>query len=97
MKKVKVNSGKIKDWKTFHDVFSNTFNFPSYYGRNINAWIDCMDELTTELTVIELGDCRQLKETHPEIIDVINSCSAFVNYRRTEAQENPVLIISMFV
>ncbi len=96
MKKVKIDSNKIKDWETFHAVFSIMFNFPSYYGRNMNAWIDCMDELTTKLTVIDLGDCRQLKETNPEIIDAIQSCSSFVNYRRTDANENPVLIISMF-
>lgn len=95
MKKVKIDTEQIKDWESFHDVFSKTFDFPEYYGRNMNAWIDCMDEFITELTLIDLGDCRTLKETHSEIVEAINECSTFVNYRRIEANENPVLIISM--
>ncbi|QXP74717.1 barstar family protein [Tenacibaculum sp. AHE15PA] len=96
MKHIKINSSKISDWDSFHNVFSEIFNFPDYYGRNINAWIDCMDELTTELTLIDFGDCRELKNKQPEIINSINECSAFVNFRRIEAEEEPVLIISMF-
>ena len=96
MKKVQIDIEQIKDWESFHDVFSQVFDFPDYYGRNMDAWIDCMDEFTTELTLIDLGDCRNLKGSQPEIIRAINECSAFVNYQRTEAKENPVLIISMF-
>jgi RNAse (barnase) inhibitor barstar len=96
MRKIKIDINQIKDWDSFHDVFAQTFLFPDYYGRNIDAWIDCMDEFTDELTLIDLGDCRALKETNPEIIEAINECSAFVNYRRIESNQNPVLIISMF-
>lgn len=62
----------------------------------MNAWIDCMDEFVDELTLIELGDCRALKKTKPEIIEAISECSAFVNYRRTESNQKPSLVISMF-
>ncbi|WP_106795113.1 barstar family protein [Aquimarina sp. Aq78] len=97
MKTVKIDSKTINSWETFHNVFSQKFNFPSYYGRNMNAWIDCMDELNNELTLIDLGDCRELKERNPEIIEAINECSAFVNYRKIEAGESAVITISMFV
>lgn len=96
MKTVKIDPNLIANWDSFHDVFSKTFNFPDYYGRNMNAWIDCMDEFTEELTLIDLGDCRDLKERKPEIIEAINECSAFINYRRLETGELPVLLISMF-
>ncbi len=33
---------KIKDWKSFHDQFSEVMGFPNFYGENMNAWIDCM-------------------------------------------------------
>jgi len=49
MKIVKIDSKTIDGWETFHDVFSQKFKFLSYYGRNINAWIDCMDEFNDEL------------------------------------------------
>ena len=35
----------IEDWPTFHDVFQRTLGFPDYYGRNMDAWIDCMTYL----------------------------------------------------
>lgn len=96
MKHIKIKSSNISDWDSFHNIFSKTFDFPDYYGRNMNAWIDCMDEFTTELTLIDFGDCRELKDKQPEIINAINECSAFVNFRRIEANEEPVLIISMY-
>src|SRR6202035_4296049 len=27
---------------TFHDTFATKLHFPSYYGRNMDAWIDVM-------------------------------------------------------
>ena len=40
-----IDTTKIRDWASFHDVFSEAFSFPDFYGRNMNAWIDCMTSL----------------------------------------------------
>jgi hypothetical protein len=29
----------------FHDIFNEAFGFPAFYGRNMNAWIDCLTSL----------------------------------------------------
>jgi hypothetical protein len=42
---VRIDTRRIKDSSTFHDVFAEDFGFPEYYGRNMNAWIDCMTYL----------------------------------------------------
>ena len=42
---VKIDCTQITDWHTFSDVFAAAFGFPGYYGRNMNAWIDCMTYL----------------------------------------------------
>src|SRR5262245_17924374 len=42
---VRIDTTKICDWASFHDVFSETFGFPDFYGRNMDAWIDCMTSL----------------------------------------------------
>lgn len=42
---------EIKDWPTFHDVFQRTLGFPDFYGRNMDAWIDCMTSLDAPKTV----------------------------------------------
>jgi RNAse (barnase) inhibitor barstar len=96
MKIIKINTDKISDWDSFHDTFKNDFGFPNYYGRNMDAWIDCMDDFLTEVTVIDFGNCQGLKIKCPEIIESICECSAFINYRRIDLGENPVLIISMY-
>ena len=33
---------RIVDWAAFHEVFAEALGFPAFYGRNMNAWIDCM-------------------------------------------------------
>ncbi len=33
---------QITDWDTFHDAFAATLGFPGFYGRNMDAWIDCV-------------------------------------------------------
>ena len=42
---VKLDCRQIHDWYSFHHVFAEIFGFPSFYGRNMNAWIDCMTDL----------------------------------------------------
>ena len=39
---VSIPTNRIADWASFHDVFAETLGFPSYYGRNMDASIDCL-------------------------------------------------------
>ncbi len=36
--KVRIDTNRIVDWNSFHDVFAEAFGFPDFYGRNMNAW-----------------------------------------------------------
>ena len=47
----RIEARNIRDWESFHDEFHRVFGFPGFYGRNMNAWIDCM----TSLDCIEDG------------------------------------------
>ncbi|WP_161883865.1 barstar family protein [Deinococcus alpinitundrae] len=49
MAKVTLDTSRIRDWESFHDVSVQTFGFPDFYGRNMDAWIDC-------LTYLDEGD-----------------------------------------
>jgi hypothetical protein len=42
---VRIDTTKICDWASFHDVLSEAFGFPDFYGRNMDPWIDCMTSL----------------------------------------------------
>ena len=49
MAKTTFDAGTIVDWNSFHDACRDAFGFPDFYGRNMNAFIDC-------LTLLDEGD-----------------------------------------
>jgi hypothetical protein len=52
---VKILAGRITNWATFHDIFAEVLGFPDFYGRNMDAWIDCLsyvDDLDAGMTTI---------------------------------------------
>lgn len=68
-----------------------------FYGRNMNAWIDCMtclDEPDASMSsihceagktlTIELENVKEFKKRCLEQFNAIIECSAFVNWRRIE-------------
>ena len=108
-KNVQIDGSKITDWGLFHDYFSETFGFPHFYGRNMNAWNDCMTSLdapehgmttvhvaTGDVLVLCISGATDLKKRCPDIYDTLVECSAFVNYRRIEMGEQAVLALSFY-
>ena len=97
---------QITDWVSFHSVFRRVFGFPEFYGCNMNAWIDCMTSLDapndglTAITVenggmltLRVDHAFEFKKRCPEQFDALIECSAFVNYRRVEVGEPPILAL----
>ena len=106
---VKIDCNNIRDWPSFHDEFNRVLEFPSFYGRNMDAWIDCMsrlDEPIEQLTgihcepgkvmTLELNNIRTLIEKCPEQYAALVECSAFVNWRRIERGGQAVLALSFY-
>lgn len=101
---VRLDTTRITDWDSFHSVFAEAFGFPSFYGRNMNAWIDCMtdlDEPGTGMTTVHgalvtlvLSDAKAFRARCPEQYAAIVECSAFVNWRRLETGETSVLALA---
>ena len=104
---VVIDCDRIVDSTSFHDVFAETFGFPWYYGRNMDAWIDCMtslddpeDELTAihapagGVVVLELIHRKEFASRCPELYADLVECTAFVNWRRMEIGLGPVLCLS---
>jgi RNAse (barnase) inhibitor barstar len=46
MARIRLDTAEIVDWSSFHDACHRAFGFPDFYGRNMDAWIDCMSDLT---------------------------------------------------
>lgn len=105
----KIECKNIHDWDSFHSEFDRVFGFPKFYGRNMDAWIDCMsclsspeDEMTKihcdqgKMLIVELNDVAEVKNKVPEIYNAIIECSAFVNWRLIKAGEQPVMGLSFY-
>jgi RNAse (barnase) inhibitor barstar len=105
--RVSLDCRNIFDWPSFHEEFSRVFGFPDFYGKNMNAWIDCMTSLDvpedgmtsvhclpgTVLT-LELQDVESFAKRCSEQYRALIECAAFVNWRRLEVGEPAVLALS---
>jgi hypothetical protein len=103
------NTSGITDWESFHDVSAATFGFPAFYGRNMNAWIDCMTDVDdpaagmaqvtiarNEILTIALTEATEFARRCPDQFAALVDCAAFVNWRRLEIGEAPVLALSYY-
>jgi hypothetical protein len=106
MRTVAIPVEKIVDWPSFHETFQRELGFPGFYGRNMDAWIDCMTSvdsasggMTTvtvqpsEFLVLRIDEPFEFRRRCPEQYDALLECTAFVNYRRVEVGEAPVLVL----
>jgi hypothetical protein len=70
----------------------------------MNAWIDCLtyedDGMTAhpvqpdEVLTLQLLECRELRARCPEIYQALIDSAAFVNWRRIELGDPPILALS---
>jgi hypothetical protein len=101
---VRIDASRIVGWESFHDVFAEALGIPVFYGRNMNAWIDCLtclDQREAGMTRIHappggvvtlvIDHASELSARCPELYDALVECAAFVNWRRIERGEPSVL------
>lgn len=106
MNAVRINSDLITDEETFHSVFSAACGFPGFYGRNMNAWIDCMGYLddpsagmtsvhvaTGESLTLVIDGAASFKARCPALYEELMECAACVNQRCAEAGRAPILSV----
>lgn len=87
-------------------MFQETLGFPSFYGKNMDAWIDSMTSVGTpedgmsaitvkpgQLLVLQINDPFEFKARCPEQYDALVECAVFVNFRRTEIGGTPSVAI----
>jgi RNAse (barnase) inhibitor barstar len=108
--KISLDCQNIRDWPSFHEEFARVFGFPDFYGKNMNAWIDCMTSLDTpddcmsnvhcapgNVLTLELANVRQFEARCPEQYEALIECTASVNWRKIKVGESAVLTLSFCV
>ena len=105
---VTIPADQITDWDSFHSVFKAALGFPDFYGRNMDAWIDCMsyvDDPSSGMAnvcvapggsmTLRIDDAPAFKRRCPEQYEALIECAAFVNCRRIEDGGMPVLALML--
>jgi hypothetical protein len=106
---VRLDCNRITDRDSFHTVFAEVFGFPAFYGRNMDAWIDCMswlDEPGSGMTTViappggvvtlQLDRVDKFAARCPELFAALVECAAFVNWRRSSQGESAVLALAYY-
>ncbi|WP_338848555.1 barstar family protein [Massilia sp. W12] len=103
MASTKLDGKKIRDWDSFHDECQQAFGFPDYYGRNMDAWVDCLSYLRDDdgMTRFKLNENEKLeividgaqimRERAPDILEEITYCVGGINERYEDYGEKPAL------
>ena len=104
---VRLDARKLIDSETFHVHLAEVFGFPPFYGKNLNALIDCLsdlDEPATLMTRIHVGRGNVLTVVIDGVEDLEEServkllpfldAIAFVNARRIDAGDPPILAVA---
>ena len=107
MKTIRIDGTKIKDWASFFEEFDKAFGFPAFFGKNMDAWIDCMTNLDEEFNALRVQPGEMLcvalvgaddfKAQCPAQFQALVECAAFVNWRRLEIGLPAILVLSFHV
>src|SRR5690349_1016643 len=103
MATAKLDANAITDWDTFHSVCAAAFGFPDFYGRHMNAFVDCLTYVREgdgmskfvlapgEMLSIEISRADAFFERVPEIASALMSAVASINERQIEESKPPVI------
>lgn len=102
-KKLTIDFSKLETMEDFHNEMKVLFGFPDFYGKNINAFIDCltslrypedgMTSLTLEKDEVLLLEVNNLNYENYEMVVTFFSSIQFVNYRCSYSKEKESIII----
>lgn len=103
---VEFNATDIQNLDDFHNESIMAFGFPSFYGRNLDAWIDCMnyrdeDDGMAEVNVppggkiiIRVTGYARMKKRAPHVAEELNELVARVNQDHLDAGNEPLLLLA---
>ena len=80
MKKIIIDTRKLQTAEKIHEFLSKEMDFPSWYGKNLDALFDCLTEESEEITIVLKGN--------------ENFLQGFSSVFHAAAQENPRIHIS---
>ena len=77
MNEVQWKLNEVKSEEEFHDLVQCSLSFPHYYGRNRNAFWDCLNEIVEKMTVRVSGREGLTNDLRSKIDDYLNMCKEY--------------------
>ena len=100
-----IDTKAINDWDSLHTVCQQAFGFPDFYGRNGDAFIDCLSYLADdsgmtrfvlkpgEILTVQLPNADGFAKRAPEQALALLVWIGDVNARYTEDGQPPPLVL----
>ncbi len=107
MATVRIDGAAITGWDAFHTQSQQVFGFPDFYGRTMDAWIDCLSYLRDddgmsairlapdEVLQIDIVHADVWRSAHPDMLDEVLYCIAGINERYADYGEAPALRVGL--
>jgi hypothetical protein len=103
MPTVTLDTKAINDRASLHTVCQEAFGFPDFYGRNGDAFIDCLSHLDGDMSrftlkagetlIVELPDAYEFGKRAPEQAAALLGWIGDVNARSIERGEPPRVLL----
>lgn len=104
---IELDLGDVADSDALHELFARQLGFPDFYGRNMNAWVDCMSNIsrpgTPGMTRVEVAAGEDLVlvlrgtdafvERLPELASQLVQATGHVNMRTEAGGAGRVLLL----
>jgi hypothetical protein len=104
---VRVDARRLTDMAGLHAAVAEAFGFPATYGKNLDALVDCLthlDDPAAGMTRVQVFPGRALLlaidhvaaagRSAAEQVQALVDAVAFVNWRRLERGQPPVLAVA---
>lgn len=104
---VRIDARRLTDEAELHNVMNESFGFPDFYGNNMEALIDCLTFLDDpgagmsrvqvfpgQIVLLVLENLVELNQVQEVLRRTLEDAVAFVNGRRLEKNQPPVLAVA---
>jgi len=88
---VEIDLGTVNTKEEIHERLASALGFPDYYGRNWDAFDECMQDLTTPPSQIRISGVATLETRLPREARLLKQC--FQDFGRSERGRGIVIEI----
>lgn len=104
---IRIDARRLTDSAGLHAAMAEAFGFPTTYGKNLDALVDCLTCLDDpragmsrvqvfpgQILLLVLEHTRGMSKQVAMQVKSLSEVAAFVNWRRMETRHPPVIALA---